>query len=69
MTQNERILKYLDDYGSITPAEAMVDLGVYRLAARIKELKKRGYKFDTVLVPYWNRYGEKGRYAMYKRAV
>jgi len=67
MTQNERILKYLDDFGSITPAQAMVDLGVFRLSARILELKRRGAVIETVMVPYWNRYGEKGHYAMYKR--
>jgi hypothetical protein len=31
---------YLDTYGEITPLEAMRDLGIYRLASRISDLKK-----------------------------
>lgn len=42
MTQKERILKYLNDFGSITPLEAMRDLGVMRLSARIMELNRNG---------------------------
>lgn len=31
MTQCERILRHLRDYGSITQAEAMTEYGCYRL--------------------------------------
>ena len=39
MTQCERILKYMRDFGSINPMQAMKDLGVMRLAARVADLK------------------------------
>lgn len=35
MTQNERILRHMRDYGSITQADALTDYGCYRLGARI----------------------------------
>jgi len=44
MTQKERISKYLDDFGSITPLEAMRDLGIMRLGARIWEMIRDGEK-------------------------
>lgn len=42
MTQKERIRKYLDDFGSITPLEALRDLGIMRLGARIWEMNREG---------------------------
>lgn len=35
VTQCERILRHLQDYGSITQAEAVTEYGCYRLGARI----------------------------------
>jgi hypothetical protein len=35
MNQYERIDKYLDDFGSISPMEAFHDLGITKLATRI----------------------------------
>lgn len=43
MTQCERILRHLQDYGSITQAEAVTEYGCYRLGARIWDLKAQGY--------------------------
>ena len=37
MTQCERILRHLRDYGSITQAEAMTEYGCYRLRYRLEE--------------------------------
>ena len=42
MTQCERILRHLQDYGSITQAEAVTEYGCYRLGARIWDLKAQG---------------------------
>lgn len=39
MTQTERIYEYLKEYGSITALEALRDLGIMRLGARIFELR------------------------------
>ena len=41
MNQRELILQYMRDYGSITPLEAMRDLGVFALSQRIGEMKRR----------------------------
>lgn len=50
MTQCERILRHLQDYGSITQAEAVTEYGCYRLGARIWDLKAQGVpiKSETV---------------------
>lgn len=56
--QNERILKYLADFGSITQAEAYRDLGVMRLASRISDLRKLGYPITDKPETVKNRYGE-----------
>ena len=62
MKQTERILKYINDFGSITSLQAMQDLGVMRLASRITDLKQDGYEIDSEYVHSKNRYGEPMRY-------
>lgn len=66
MTQNQKVLEYMSMYGSITPLEAMRDLGVYRLSARISNLKEDGYSIITDIVAVPNRYGGKSRVASYR---
>lgn len=65
-TQCERIVKYMQDFGTITTAEAMLELGVYRLASRINDLKKQGRKIEKTTVEAKNRYGETVRFAQYR---
>ena len=67
MTQCQRILQYMDDFGSITPIEAMKDLGVMRLAARISDIKRMGIQIDTETVSSRNRYDKPVKFARYKR--
>lgn len=69
MTQKERISKYLDDFGSITPLEAMRDLGIMRLGARIWEMIRAGEPIIRETECAENRYGQKTRYARYRRAA
>lgn len=66
MTQKERILKYLSDFGSISPLEAMADLGIMRLGARIWELNRMGYSIVRDTEVGKNRYGQTTRYARYR---
>lgn len=47
MTQKDRIRKYLDDFGSITQLEAIRDLGIMRLGARIWEMVRAGEPIIT----------------------
>ena len=65
MTQKDRILRHLRDYGSITSLEAMTEYGIMRLASRINDLKKRGYNICSVMEAGKNRYGEPTVYARY----
>jgi hypothetical protein len=72
MTQKELILQYLNDFGSITSFQAYADLGITQLATRIKELKAKGYVFDTEPQRALNRYGKPVHYVKYyliKKAV
>ena len=66
MTQEEKILDYMERHGSITPLEAMNELGVMRLGARIYDLKESGIKIITETVKGKNRDGEPTRYARYR---
>lgn len=45
------LLDYLMENGSVTPLEALVELGIYRLSGRIYDLRKRGYKIKTDMIP------------------
>ena len=58
MTQKERILKWLNDNGSITRAEAFTELGIVEMPARICELEQMGYEFSRETIAKKNRYGE-----------
>lgn len=66
MNQEQRILNYMKDFGSITPLDAMREFGIMRLASRISDLKKRGYKISREYEKSVNRYGEHTKYARYK---
>ena len=47
MTQKEAILNYIEEHGSITPKQAIYDLGITRLAAYIHDLREEGYNIET----------------------
>ena len=68
LTQSMKILKYMMDFGSITPIEALKDLGVMRLGARIYDLEKQGFVILHERESGKNRYGEKTSYARYRLA-
>ena len=57
-TQAQRVLDYIDKYGSITQIEALQDIGVMRLASRISDLKKKGYPIVSKMEIVKNRYDE-----------
>lgn len=64
-TQCEKVLDYIRRYGSITSWQTYQDLGVTQLAARIFNLKERGYKFSTERVYTKNRMEEDTHYDKY----
>ena len=45
-TQKQRIIDYIQQFGSISSWEAYADLGITQLGARIDQLKKDGYEFE-----------------------
>lgn len=68
-TQEQRVLDYINRFGSITQREAYLDLSIMRLASRISSLKKKGYPITSRMVTVENRFGEKvhvKRYSMRK---
>ena len=65
MSQNEKILKYIRDFGSITSLQAFNDLGVTRLSGRIYDLQKEGYSFYKRFETSRNRYNENVSYVRY----
>lgn len=67
-TQCDKIVRYLNEFGSITQLEALQDLGIMRLASRISELKKAGREIKVELVKGKNRYGETVKWARYSLA-
>ena len=65
MSQNDRILDHLQTVGTIRPMTAWNDLGIYRLASRINDLRKAGHKIKTRKVEVVNRWGEAAYIAEY----
>ena len=53
------VLSVLRQRGSISESEAMIQLGIKRLSARINDLKNEGYKIKTELKQVVKRSGRK----------
>lgn len=69
ITQADRVMDYIHNFGSISRAEAMSDLGIANLPAVIDDLRhKRGVDIITDDIKATNRYGEKITYARYRLA-
>lgn len=47
-TQAKMVFDYLIDFGSITPMEAAIDLGIMCLAERVRDLRKMGIDVKSV---------------------
>lgn len=65
MTQCEKIIDYMQRYGSITTYQAFMDLGITRLASRIHDLTVKGYDFDRKTETTKNRDGESVSFTRY----
>lgn len=68
-SQNKRILEYMETHGSINPLEAWRFCGVYRLSARISDLRARGHAIKSERVTVKNQYDEDCRVASYSFGV
>ena len=56
MSQVQMLIKMLKE-GWVSPAAALTDIGCYRLAARISDIRKMGYVIETRIVKQKNRFG------------
>ena len=48
MSQNKKLLHYLKNNGSIDPMQSWRKLGIYRLSARIHDLRAEGHHIKTI---------------------
>ena len=65
MTQRDRVLQYMKEFGSITRNDAAVQIGCHELASRIGELEARGYRFHRQMEKGKNRYGDPTHWTRY----
>lgn len=65
MTQKQRLLAYLEQGNKINPLKAWQELGIYRLASRICDLRKEGNEVKDEWLEVPNRYGEFVRVKQY----
>ena len=63
--KEERLMRYLTDFKSITSIEAIEQLGDTRLSATIFNLREKGVNIADRWLESKNRYGEKVRYKEY----
>ena len=68
ITQTDKIIEYIDRFGSITALDALGDLGIMRLAARIGELRVDGLDIKTDMQYVRNRFDERIKIARYSWA-
>jgi len=66
LTQEDRVLRHLQENGSITSWEAIREYGITRIHAKIFTLKQKGYDIKCEWCYAKNRYGEPVRYKKYK---
>ena len=66
MTQEQRVIQYIETYGSISPLEAFRDLGITKLATIVSRLILQcGMTFYKAYLPAYNRFGEVVYYMRY----
>ena len=65
LSQCDMILRYMTENGGITAAEAVDEIGCYRLSSRIWDLKQAGHSIKKERLTKKNRYGKMVSYAKY----
>lgn len=65
MTQKAMILDIMRESGSISQIEAFEEIGCFRLASRISDLRKDGYDIKRKMETKRNRYGKPVTFARY----
>jgi len=65
-SQNKRLLEYLQKGSNINPLDSWKLLGIYRLSARIFDLRADGYKIETERIIVKNQFNENVNVGSYK---
>ena len=68
LSQCDKIVAYMQKYGSITQLQAYVDIGCVRLPSRIHDLKRKGYAIHREMIKVKNRDDEYVPIAKYSLA-
>jgi len=63
-TQCERLLSRMES-GPVNPMAALTELGIFRLAARVNDLRNDGHAIKKETVKVSNRFGESCHVAQY----
>jgi Helix-turn-helix domain len=66
MNQQQRLTEYLKKHGTIDPLKAWTQLGIYRLADTVFNLRKKGYDITTSNKKVKNKFKEVCVVAEYK---
>ena len=69
MKQTDRLLHYLHHHRSINPLQSWAELGIYRLASRVCDLRKEGWQIEKRMVKICNRFNEPVKFAEYRLVV
>ena len=69
MNRAERVYNYMREFGSITPIDAIRDLGYTRFACAIAELKADGHQIKTKIETGRNRWNQPTHYARYSLVI
>tara|TARA_R100001480_G_C4658608_1_gene171862 strand:- start:256 stop:492 length:237 start_codon:yes stop_codon:yes gene_type:complete len=65
LNQKEKVIRHLNNYGSITPLDALREYSIMRLAAVVFNLKEDGYDIGSEMVSGINKFGEIVNYGKY----
>ena len=65
MTQKDRVLQHLQENGSITSWQAIMEYGATRLADIVFRLRQEGYQIDSTYETGANRFGDKIHWTKY----
>jgi len=65
LSQKDRVIEFIKQTGSVTRIEALTELGIFELSARIVDLEKEGFEFIKTPYTIKNKYGESVRMISY----
>ena len=64
--QEQRLLDYLKTNFKVSPMDAWIELGIYRLSDVVFKLRNKGYEIETERKSVLNRFDEPCNFAEYK---